>query len=919
MASTIVTRPAQTLRRRETIRPSVSTKRGASIDMTSDSALKKRKLNEPLVWDSQYILRKHKGKSPSFTVHLHRKYFRFDGHDSSYSYDGPMRPLIQHLRSQTVPHDLLEELIASNVTFYDGCLIVEVHNHRKIEEQKEGDGTASKVDDTKKLSMHNWTAHVTPSPFSSYPTDAQLEHDAQIVEEAQAEDKSKTSGKAVPVITTLVLHPTAQTQHEEMLILAKTPITELRKKKGADGVVSATSAATPQSALPPTPTSAGPRAGGAATQKMALTQDELYSFQAEMMIATNPPLYLKPAKDAAEADAILDMLAHPLHSAKPPAIKERKRTTAEMAADDAQAAETERRMLIFDERLGPMARTGAGAGNSDNQAAAALGFSRFKTIDVVKQKLAEAERIKKEEESRQVQEKRQQEEQAAQQQKLLAQKKLQESNFQEQARRQQQQLLFQRQQQQEALAKMNGQSQQSGMLPNHGHGLQQNFQQNTSQNQASPIVAQQTPLMPHSSPMVSQNGFNMMANMSQGAASPPRPPSAAMPNGVGMVRGPSQQTHNSLTNTPLMGQGGTPSLANAVPNRQMSQTPRLGPSSPMTGTPAANSMQTPRLNGNPITSQDIMLQQIQNMQQANANNGAGNNGQTNNGPVINPDDVQFAQRMSRFHEIAQSFRAQAMAAQQQGNNQLYQQCMARAESARTQWTSMRSTLLQRGSLAMNPAQGGQTPNMGHSHPKQMQNGQMNQAGFTAQQQQNMQAQQAQILAQQQQQAQLAARQQQAQRQQQFVLANQQLQALAQQHGGQIPQHIVPTLPPALQSVLRQKQQQQQQRAMQMQAARQAQAQGLQINGQGSPPNGQAGYMQNLQALRMQMQQGQQGGSPNMNGMGMNMGNIQQFNQQQQARQQAVMRQQQQQQQGGSGDLSQSFADMQAALQRGHGQ
>lgn len=31
-----------------------------------------------------------------------------------------MRVILEHVRSQTVPHDMLEELLASNVKFYDG-------------------------------------------------------------------------------------------------------------------------------------------------------------------------------------------------------------------------------------------------------------------------------------------------------------------------------------------------------------------------------------------------------------------------------------------------------------------------------------------------------------------------------------------------------------------------------------------------------------------------------------------------------------------------------------------------------------------------------------------------------------------------------------------------------------------------------
>jgi len=31
-----------------------------------------------------------------------------------------MKVILEHIRSQTIPHDMLEELFASNVKFYDG-------------------------------------------------------------------------------------------------------------------------------------------------------------------------------------------------------------------------------------------------------------------------------------------------------------------------------------------------------------------------------------------------------------------------------------------------------------------------------------------------------------------------------------------------------------------------------------------------------------------------------------------------------------------------------------------------------------------------------------------------------------------------------------------------------------------------------
>lgn len=73
-----------------------------------------------LVNDAGYILRKFKKCSPSFIVHLHPTHFRFDGQDGSFSYTSPMKTFLEHLKQQTIPHDMVEDMYAAGVKFYDG-------------------------------------------------------------------------------------------------------------------------------------------------------------------------------------------------------------------------------------------------------------------------------------------------------------------------------------------------------------------------------------------------------------------------------------------------------------------------------------------------------------------------------------------------------------------------------------------------------------------------------------------------------------------------------------------------------------------------------------------------------------------------------------------------------------------------------
>lgn len=78
--------------------------------------------NVLIVRTTSYILRKFRKSPPSLVLHLHPSHFRFDQQDGSFSYNSPMKVLLEHIRSQTVPHDMIEDLHHSGVKFYDGMI-----------------------------------------------------------------------------------------------------------------------------------------------------------------------------------------------------------------------------------------------------------------------------------------------------------------------------------------------------------------------------------------------------------------------------------------------------------------------------------------------------------------------------------------------------------------------------------------------------------------------------------------------------------------------------------------------------------------------------------------------------------------------------------------------------------------------------
>lgn len=120
-----VAKPGQALRRS---RPSLNTKHTTRPSLVDGNDAAPKRLSEPHVRSTDYILRKFSGKPPSLKVHLHPTHFRFDQQDGSFSYDSPMKPFLQHLKSQTVPHEFLQELLQNDVPFYDGAPLVLGHS-----------------------------------------------------------------------------------------------------------------------------------------------------------------------------------------------------------------------------------------------------------------------------------------------------------------------------------------------------------------------------------------------------------------------------------------------------------------------------------------------------------------------------------------------------------------------------------------------------------------------------------------------------------------------------------------------------------------------------------------------------------------------------------------------------------------------
>ncbi|KAL7423609.1 Transcription factor spt20 [Cryptotrichosporon argae] len=82
------------------------------------------------------VLKKARKWEPSLTVELFSTHWRFEGSQMTFTYDGPMKPFLLALRAQVITGALLPFLydIRPPISFVDGCLVVEIQDHRKAPE-----------------------------------------------------------------------------------------------------------------------------------------------------------------------------------------------------------------------------------------------------------------------------------------------------------------------------------------------------------------------------------------------------------------------------------------------------------------------------------------------------------------------------------------------------------------------------------------------------------------------------------------------------------------------------------------------------------------------------------------------------------------------------------------------------------------
>ncbi|RKF57614.1 putative transcription factor spt20 [Golovinomyces cichoracearum] len=386
-----------------------------SVCSMGDSAMLMINERQPYIKSDEYILKKYRNNSPSLIIHLHPTHFRFDNQEGHFPYQSPMRIMIEHLRQRTIPHDLVEYF--GDIPYYEECLIVQIHDHKSIASSQPPERDKSPKPKQVLFSILNHSPYCTPSPYAPQETQKTPKNKSSLADKSNTDNAEQhqkndvpssttpTPGPLKPKILTVVLHPTPLSRFVDLAIkTAETFCTEdtssnqQERKKNMSTSVPANSTAS----VPLTPqASMAPPAKRVKRSKVNLDSNHIYSLEAQLNLATTAPLFLEPVSNAFESAALLECLTHPMHEEKPPAPKIRKRTVAEMAADEAFAAEQERYMLLLDERISSSAVTvpgGISSAGTDDQSGGIVfeaRFERFKLIETIRSQYEANKRLEK--------------------------------------------------------------------------------------------------------------------------------------------------------------------------------------------------------------------------------------------------------------------------------------------------------------------------------------------------------------------------------------------------------------------------------------------------------------------------------------------------------------------------------------------
>lgn len=179
---------------------------------------------------TRQILRRHRKYKASLILHLHNNHFRFERQNGMFLFDSPVKQFIKYIRDQKVPADLIDVLTDAGVHFFEGCLLVEIHDHRShaVAEQS---GLSSRDLDrlgaSVRTSMHKMESldNTDPDMSGSGGLASSLfylqeggRYGARNLIESGSQARSGGNGAGVEVYR-IVLHPTMETLWSDIKML----------------------------------------------------------------------------------------------------------------------------------------------------------------------------------------------------------------------------------------------------------------------------------------------------------------------------------------------------------------------------------------------------------------------------------------------------------------------------------------------------------------------------------------------------------------------------------------------------------------------------------------------------------------------------------------------------------------------------
>ncbi|SCV74064.1 BQ2448_6496 [Microbotryum intermedium] len=185
---------------------------------------------------TRQVLKRYRKEPPSLVLHLYNTHFRFEQQHGNFNYDSPMKCFLEAIREQKLPTDLLDVLDEAGVRYYEGCLIVEVHDHRD--------------------QSYSSAAPAQPSIRPGLALSFQLGRQAQPVAQSRAE------------VYRIVLGPNPATLWTELGIMDRR-IRETAEENAAEG--------------------------GVESETLGWTEEEAVEIEAIILARTTAPLCLSPS------------------------------------------------------------------------------------------------------------------------------------------------------------------------------------------------------------------------------------------------------------------------------------------------------------------------------------------------------------------------------------------------------------------------------------------------------------------------------------------------------------------------------------------------------------------------------------------------------------------------------------------------